>query len=249
MDIRTHLLPASRLRWLRRGAARLLELAAAGAFLGAFAHHIANFDFHPLAAFCLPVLVVFVGFTSLLFMRGKSLSKGRVQVRTLFAAERSMQATVWYFSGVLSGLAVYSAMHLLPQGGAALGAWVLLAFAVPVFLMQVGLALFMRAAGVIAPQMLRRVSAYEVWRRVREDDRQRTRTSADETPAGVDLPIGARLRLHRNIEEQSHDAAHEHRPGRKRRRGHAQNDPALRKPGTDSRSGPHGLGLSPLRRA
>jgi hypothetical protein len=164
-------LPTSPARraWLGRVAARLLETAAAGAFLGAVGHHVAGGNFRPLAAFCLPVLVAFVGFTSLLFMRGKSLRRGRVQIRTLYAAERSMQATVWYFTGILLGFAMYGTLQVLPGDAANLGPWAIALFVTPAVLMQVGMVLFVRAAWVIAPQLLRRVSHYEVWRRIRED--------------------------------------------------------------------------------
>jgi hypothetical protein len=143
---------------------RLLEAGAAGVFLGAVAHHVYTLNLKPLAAFCLPVLVAFFGFTSLLYMRGRSLSRGRDQLRTLIAAERAMQAAVWYFTGIVTAMALYGLLQLLDVGAKSAA---LLLFLAPYALMQAGFILFMRAAWLIAPQFIRRVPAQEIWRRVR----------------------------------------------------------------------------------
>lgn len=159
---------------LRIRARRLgfwLVAGAAGAvFFGAVSHHVYHFAFRPLAAFCLPVLVVFFGFTSLLYMRGRSLARGKAQVRTLFAAERAMQGTIAYLSGILLGVSLYGLFravdfHFDPGRPGASGLW-LLVFVAPYALMQTGLLLFMSGAWTIVPQLLRPVSPYEVWRRI-----------------------------------------------------------------------------------
>jgi hypothetical protein len=151
-------------RRLLRLTQRTLEAGAAGVFLGAVAHHAYAWNLKPLAAFCLPVLVAFFGFTSLLYMRGRSLSRGRDQLRTLLAAERAMQAAIWYFTGIVAAMAMYGIVQLLGIGPGSPALLVLLA---PAVLMQAGLVLFMRAAWLIAPQFIRRVSTQEIWRRVR----------------------------------------------------------------------------------
>jgi hypothetical protein len=66
----------------------VVELCAAFVFFWAVLYHVYTFDFRPLAAFCVPILVVFLAFSSLLYMRGRSLAKGGAQRRSLFAAER-----------------------------------------------------------------------------------------------------------------------------------------------------------------
>jgi hypothetical protein len=162
---------SSSARHVSHAAFLLLELGTGGAFLGVVAHHVAALNFRPLAAFCLPVMVAFVGFTSLLFVRGRSLRRGRAQIRTLFAAECAMQATIWYFTGIMLGLGMYGLLQLVP-GGVESGAprLALVAFVAPYLLMQGGMVLFLRAARVVAPQFLRRVSPYEVWRRIQDDE-------------------------------------------------------------------------------
>jgi ABC-type Fe3+-siderophore transport system permease subunit len=148
----------------------LLRAGAAAIFFSVVAHHVAASDFRPLAVFCLPVLAVFFGFTSLLYMRGRTLSRGRDQVRTLFAAERTMQGTVAYLSGVVLAASLYGLLEYLeirfdPAHPTAAGLWLLLYLA-PYSLMQTGFFLIMGGICVIAPQFMRPVSPYEVWRRV-----------------------------------------------------------------------------------
>ena len=153
-----------------RLALRLLEAGFAVVFLGAVTHHVVTQDFKPLAAFCVPILVVFYGFASLLFARGRALSKGPWQARSLYAGERALQATLWYLLGVILGTTVYGLARYLGIPFDAEEPWVvalwLLLFLVPAALMHIGLLYFMRALWVIAPQLLRRVDAFEVARRI-----------------------------------------------------------------------------------
>jgi hypothetical protein len=152
-------------------AMRLLEAAAGAAAFAIVARHVYLLDFKPLAALCLPVQVALFGFTSLLYMRGRSLSRSRDQLRTLFAAERAMQAAIWYCTGIVLGSALAGALPWSWIGHDPaepnLSSLVLLLFLVPYTLMQVGFVIFLRAAGIIAPQFIRRVTPYEVWRRIR----------------------------------------------------------------------------------
>lgn len=155
---------------VRRLGFWLVAVTAGAVFFGAVSHHVYTFDFRPLAAFCLPVLVVFFGFTSLLYMRGRSLARGKAQVRTLFAAERAMQGTIAYLSGIVLGASLYGLLryldfHFDPGQPDASGLWLVL-FLAPYGLMQAGFVLFMGGVWTIVPQFLRPVSPYEVWRRI-----------------------------------------------------------------------------------
>jgi hypothetical protein len=140
------------------------------AFFAAFAYHVYRFDFKPMAALGVPILVVFFGFASLFFIRGRSLAKGSAQFRSLVAAESAVQAALWHLSGIMLGTVLYA---LLMRSGVALegserwlvAVWVLL-FLAPHVLMQIGLFAFMRAVLVVAPQLFRRVSGFELRRRV-----------------------------------------------------------------------------------
>lgn len=149
---------------------KALAVGMSLAFFAAFAHHLYQLDFKPMAGLGVPILVVFFGFASLFFIRGRSLAKGSAQFRSLVAAERAVQAAVWHLSGIMLSTLLYA---LLMRSGAALDAsqpwlvalWVLL-FLVPHALMQIGLLTFMRAVMVVAPQLFRRVGAFELRRRV-----------------------------------------------------------------------------------
>ena len=152
----------------------IIAIGAAAVSLATIGHHIYRTDFPPLAAFCLPVVVVFFAFTSLLYMRGRSLSRSKSQIRTLFAAERSMQGAVAYLTGIVLGASLYgmfqaSGFAFDPESPGLAGLWLLL-FLVPFGFMQTGFTLLLSAVWVIVPQMLRPVSAYEVWRRIRAED-------------------------------------------------------------------------------
>lgn len=157
---------------ISRFAFRSLEIALALVFLGAIAHHVYNFDFKPLAAFCIPILVLYFGFASLLYARGKALAKGKEQTRSLYAAERAMQATVWHLFGVILGTSLYavlirSGLTFDPGAPSPAGLWLLL-FLAPYALMQIGLLCFTRAVWLITPRFFRRVGAFELRRRVQQ---------------------------------------------------------------------------------
>ena len=158
----------------RKRVLRILFNVLAGgmslAFFAAFAHHVYRFDFKPMAALGVPILLAFFGFASLFFIRGRSLAGGRAQFRSLFAAERAVQAAVWHLSGIMLSTVLYA---LLMRSGISLAAsetwlialWTLL-FLAPHALMQIGLFTFMRAVLIVAPQLFRPVRAFEVRRRV-----------------------------------------------------------------------------------
>ena len=81
-----------------------------------------------------------------------------------------MQATVAYLSGIVLGASLYGLLQWLdfrfdPAQPSLAGLWLLL-FVAPYALMQAGFFLFMGAVATIAPQFLRPVSPYEVWRRI-----------------------------------------------------------------------------------
>jgi hypothetical protein len=153
-----------------RLALGLAEIAFSAAFLGMVGHHVVTQDFRPLAAFCAPILLVYYGFASLLFVRGRSLAQGPWQLRSLHAAERAMQATVWHLLGIVLGVGMYGLLRYVDaplhreQPSQVLLRLAL--FAAPYGLMQAGLLSFLRAIWVIAPHLARPVTAFEVRRRV-----------------------------------------------------------------------------------
>ena len=146
-----------------RLAFRSLELAFGLVFLTAVAHHVMRSDLRPLVGLAVPLLMVFYGFASVLFVRGRSMAPGLWQTRSLYAAERAMQATVWHLVGMLLGLVVYSALKHL----ALAGPWLALYLA-PYALMQVALICFLRGIWALAPDLFRPAGALAVARRIRQ---------------------------------------------------------------------------------
>lgn len=157
----------------RRALRLMLGALAFGmsmAFLAAFLHHAYRLDFRPMGALGVPILLVFFGFGSLFFIRGRSLAGGSAQLRSLFAAERAVQAAVWHLSGIMLSTVLYA---LLMRSGVALQTsttWVVtlwgLLFLLPHALSQIGLFTFMRALLVVAPHLFRKVGAFEIRRRL-----------------------------------------------------------------------------------
>ena len=147
---------------------RLLELAFALVFFGAVAHHVSRADFRPLLALGVPMLIVFYGMASVLFVRGKALAPGLWQTRSLYAAERATQATVLYLLGIVLGVTVY--VFVKPTGAfeqAGSSPWLLL-FLAPYGLMQMGLLAFLRGVWALAPDLFRSQDLLAVARRVRQ---------------------------------------------------------------------------------
>lgn len=149
---------------------KALAIGMSLAFFGAFATHMYALDFKPMAGIGVPILLVFFGFASLFFIRGRSLAKGSAQFRSLVAAERAVQAAVWHLSGIMLSNVLYAALMRSAIAFDAsdrwmVAAWVLLFF-VPHALMQMGLYSFMRAVLVVAPQLFRKVGVFELRRRV-----------------------------------------------------------------------------------
>jgi hypothetical protein len=155
-----------------RFAFNALAIGMALAFFGAVAHHVYQFDFKPLAALGVPILVVFFGFASLLYIRGRSLARGSAQFRSLYAAERAVQAAIWHLLGIILGTSIYallirSGIRFDPSEPTIDGLWLLL-FLLPYAVMQIGLLSFMRAVWVVAPQFFRRVGAFELRHRIEQ---------------------------------------------------------------------------------
>jgi len=159
-------------RQLPRFAFRLFELAVGLLLLAAVAHHVLRSDFKPLLTLGVPMLAVFYGFASVLFVRGRAMSKGPWQNRSLYAAERAMQATVWYLLSIALAVTVYVFLkHFTPAldpSASPLARAGLALFLLPLALMQTALMYFMRGMSVLAPDFFRATGTFKVARRVRQ---------------------------------------------------------------------------------
>jgi len=159
-------------RRLPRAAFRLLELAFGMLFFAAVAQHVVRAEFRPLLALGVPVLAVFYGFASVLFVRGRAMAKGPWQNRSLYAAERAMQATLWYLLGIALAVMVYAFLkHFTPAldtDAPALSRAGLMLFLAPFTLLQAAFMFFMRGMWVLAPDFFRAAGTFKVARRLRQ---------------------------------------------------------------------------------
>ena len=145
-------------------------LAVALVFLAAIVPHVSRGDFKPLVATTRPLLVVFYGFASLLFVRARALAAGPWQTRSLYAAESAMQATLWYLFGIFLGVTLYAFLKNIGVGLGAdaslLSRLSLVLFVAPYALMQLALFRFMRAIWIVLPDLLGATGAMAIGRRV-----------------------------------------------------------------------------------
>ncbi len=81
----------------------LLFGAAASAFFWAIRDHLIAGQLGDAAALCASVLAVHFGFAALLYSRSRALRPGKPQRRSLYAAERLMQAITLFILGVALG--------------------------------------------------------------------------------------------------------------------------------------------------
>ena len=85
-------------------------------FYGALIDSLARGHFLRLAALGATGLPFLYGLTSLLYNRARALPEGREQRRSLYAAERSMQATVLYVFGFLTGAVLATLLWTFRSG-------------------------------------------------------------------------------------------------------------------------------------
>lgn len=94
------------MRKLNRALRHLFELFGSFALFAALYKTLFQYKIEPLAYVCLPIVAVFFGFTSLLYNRARALPAGPEQRRSLYAAERAMQATTFFLVGFSLALTI-----------------------------------------------------------------------------------------------------------------------------------------------
>jgi hypothetical protein len=94
-------------RWVGNRFARafyqLLYIFIAAAIFAALTTYFEQRDFVPLATICVPILAILFGFSSLMYNRARALPSGPEQRRSLYAAERGLQAIVLFLIGIGPG--------------------------------------------------------------------------------------------------------------------------------------------------
>lgn len=85
-----------------------IYIVGAGFFAFLFGTYLQTMNGGKLGPVVFPVLAVFYGFAALLYNRSRALSAGPEQRRSLYAAERALQATVL----LLCGVALAAGIHV-----------------------------------------------------------------------------------------------------------------------------------------
>lgn len=138
-------------------------------FFSAINHYLLRKDYLSLGAVCFPVLAVLFGFTSLLYNRSRALQPGAAQRRSLYAAERGLQATLLFVVGVASGSIIATITETLnfeltrkPETSTTL-----LVYFIPIILVLYSFSCFFFALRAIAHGTVRMIDTRKLSRRIR----------------------------------------------------------------------------------
>lgn len=148
-----------------------LELLCLALFYSYASQYLFKFQITPLATLCLPILAVFFGFAALLYNRARAIPNGPEQRRTLYAAERALQATTLYFYALLLGsiiTAIFSSFNITtPELEPGAVYWPLVIYFAPAMLALFAFGCFMFSLRAISHRKLRPVKTREIMRRIR----------------------------------------------------------------------------------
>ncbi len=153
----------------------LIFLFGSTIFFGALQHYLMLKEYVFLGGLCFPVLAVLFGFAALLYNRSRALPSGPAQRRSLYAAERALQATIIFVLGVGSAAIVatlttylgldISNTHQSPK--------LLLIFFIPIMLVLFSFGAFHLALRAISHGMVRSVTMRTFLVKIREKKRVR----------------------------------------------------------------------------
>lgn len=142
-------------------------------FFGVLIHFISLGAFFEIAAMCGPVLAVLFGFSSLLYNRSRAYPTGAEQRRSLYAAERSMQATVLFLMAICIGAVIATIDWNLHSGapiraGSEKGvAQAMSLFFAPILIALLALNSFFMALQAVSHRFFRYVGLRNLLRRVK----------------------------------------------------------------------------------
>jgi hypothetical protein len=91
-----------------RSIRKLFEVSGGFTLLVAFIFVLREQQYESFAKTIVPILATYIATAALLYNRGRALPKSPGKVRTLYAAERSVQATIFTLTGVVLGAIIFS---------------------------------------------------------------------------------------------------------------------------------------------
>lgn len=132
-------------------------------------HYLAQKEFFYLATLCLPILAILFGFSALLYNRSRAFNPGPAQRRSLYAAERALQATILFTSGLALGAIIITIMLQLKidAGDGGPQSKILLIFFIPMLLLLFSFGVSVLSFRAISHGMLKPVSTREMLKRIR----------------------------------------------------------------------------------
>lgn len=138
-------------------------------FFASMHHYLMRSEFLYLATLCFPVLAILFGFSALLYNRSRALQPGPAQRRSLYAAERALQATVLFALGLASGAiiaTVTSQLSINLQTNEST-TYLLLVYLIPILLILNSFSAFFFSFRAISHGMVKLVTTRELARKIR----------------------------------------------------------------------------------
>ena len=153
-------------RWFRF----LLETGGGFALFVVFVVVVGQQQFETFATAAVPIIAIYFATSGLLYNRARALSRRPSKTRSLYAAERSTQATIFSLVGIIIGVSIFSltawfGLELNPSAGIR-NAWALLYF-VPLAFIMGGYRSYLFCIRAISKEFLHPLSAREISRRIK----------------------------------------------------------------------------------
>ena len=152
----------------------VLYATTATAFYGGLQHYFKSNSFLALAVICGPILAVLFAYAELLYNRARALPQGPEQRRSLFAAERAMQAACMFMLATAIGGGGVLLLSIVPDVGNKqarpffIGPAIVLIFsAMLLFLASFGS--FYDSVRTVAHTLVRSIPTRRLSRRIRND--------------------------------------------------------------------------------
>ncbi len=148
----------------------VLELGGGFTLFVAFLVVVFLQQFESFANVIVPILATYIAIAALLYNRGRALPRGPSKVRSLYAAERAVQATLFTLVGVAIGGVIFGWAHwfglTLAKENGAKSAWGFVYFFALAYIMY-GYISFLIGLRVIAKEFMRPLPPKEIARRLR----------------------------------------------------------------------------------
>lgn len=153
-------------RWVRL----ILEIGGGFALFVAFMYIVLQQQYEAFAKTIVPILATYIATAALFYNRGRGLPRNISKVRSLYAAERSLQATIFTITGIIIGAIIYGwlswfGFSIAKENGLK-KIWIFI-YIFPLVFIQFGYASFLFSLRAISKDFLRPLTAREIARRIK----------------------------------------------------------------------------------